>query len=793
MRRNQTMSERNLPVKIFHKRKADEMLTEGGGSKPPKWVLHGEKLRERSAQLISGLNEAKEKAVTKINKYKGIPTVLKAKIVDDAVAKSHRADMLSLFEERYDDKAIGLSAEQELLIRVSTVEEYETISRNLALCELNPKAISSLSAISLLEPIINIQDVKTKEEKYVLKVTLVDYNNASLNQKVDEEFKSLLISKKGIHLDKTVQYSDRLLVHQVLLDNLEMLRDIDDFTGIYSIEPMPVLKVVEDSFFNETEFSPVQPVEGEAYPIVGVLDSGIAKIKALEPWLAGNTTSYPEEYVNRAHGTFVAGIVGFGDLLEGCNFTGATGCKLYDALVIPDLNKEGCTEADLVENTREAVEKNKSTIKIWNMSLGSGMEISDTDFSDFGTALDDIQDKNKIWIIKSAGNCDNFARRKANGKITRGADSVRALTVGSIARLQAANDLAKPDHISPFSRVGPGPANIIKPEIMHYGGNCGIQNGRITNTGVNSFSLDGQIVGRCGTSFSTPRVTAIVAHLSNEVQEEFDPILLKTLMLHSCKYPETVTAAMPEKVTQYGFGVPRPTQDILYNNPHEITLILRDTLKKGEFIDILDFPYPECLIDDDGYYYGQLVVTLVNHPILAARQGAEYCQSNIDVRLGSYDEKVNRDMTKRTTRNPIGRNSDGSQNLLNFSSYSKKTVAHEGFNKTEKVLIQYGDKYYPNKKYAVDLGELTPRYKDKCLKAPKKWFLKVEGVYRSFIEKQAILKDEELSQPFCAMITIRDPLMKQPVYTNVTQLLNQHNFVHSNIKLRHDIRVDVRR
>lgn len=792
MRRSHIMNDRNLPVKIFHKRKADGMLTEGGPSNLPKWVLRGEELRERSKQLITGLDEAKEKAVTKINKYKGIPTVLKAKIVDEAVAKSHRADMLSLFEERYEDKAIGLSAEQELLIRVSTVEEYETISRNLALCELNPRAISSLSAISLLEPIINIHDVKTKEEKYVLKVTLIDYNNVFLNQKVDEEFKSLLTSKKGIRLDKTVKYSDRLLVHQVLLDNLELLKDIDDFTGIYSVEPMPVLKVVEDSFFNETEFSPVQPVKGETYPIVGVLDSGIAKIKALEPWLAGNTTSYPEEYVNRAHGTFVAGIVGFGDLLEGCNFTGATGCKLYDALVIPDLNKEGCTEADLVENIREAIEKNKDKIKIWNMSLGSGMEISNTAFSDFGTALDDIQDKNKVWIIKSAGNCNNFTRGQANGKITRGADSVRALTVGSIARLQAASDLAKPDHISPFSRVGPGPANIIKPEVMHYGGNCGVQNGKIISTGVNSFSLDGQIVGKCGTSFSTPRVTAIAAHLSNEVQEEFDPVLLKALMLHSCRYPGTVTAAMPEKVTQYGFGVPQTIQDILYNNPYEITLILRDTLEKGKFIDILDFPYPECLIDEQGYYYGQLAVTLVNHPILEARQGAEYCQSNIDVLLGTYNEKINRDMTKRTVRNPIGRGS-GSQNLLNFSSYSKKTIAHEGFNKTEKVLIQYGDKYYPNKKYAVDLGELTPGNRDKSLKAPKKWFLKIEGVYRSFIEKQAILKNEELSQPFCVMITIRDPFMKQPVYTNVTQLLNQHSFVHSNIRLRHDIRVDVRR
>ena len=784
------MNDRNLPVKIFHKRTADEMFSEGGGSKPPKWVLHGEKLQERSEQLIDGLSKAKEKAIRQMNKYKGIPTVLKAKIVDEAVAKSHRGTMLTLFEERGEDKAIGLSAEQELLIRVNSLEEYEAISRNLATCQLNSKAVSSLSAISILEPRINVQDVNKKDEKYVLKVTLLDYNNATLNIKVDKEFEELLATKKGIFLDKTVKYSDRLKVYQVLMDDLELLKDIDDFTGIYSIEPMPVLRVIEDGFFNETGFSPLQPVKGENYPVVGVLDSGIAGIKALKPWIMGSTTSYPEEYVNRAHGTFVAGIVGFGDLLEGCNNTGSNGCKLYDAVVIPDLQKEGCTEADLIDNIREAVEKNKDVVKLWNMSLGSNVEISNTEFSDFGTALDDIQDKNKVWIIKSAGNCDNFVHGQERGRVTRGADSVRALTVGSIARLQSANDIAKPDHISPFSRVGPGPGCIIKPEVMHYGGNCGVQKGKISSTGVNSFSLDGQVIGRCGTSFSTPRVTAIAAHLSNELQEEFDPLLLKALMLHSCRYPETVTVPIKEKVSHYGFGVPLPIQDILYNNPHEITLILRDTLKKGEFIDILDFPYPECLIDDDGHYYGQLAVTLVNQPILATRQGAEYCQSNLDVLLGTYNEKVNRDRTKPTIRNPIGR-SVGSQNLLNFSHYSKKTIADEGFNHTEKTLIQYGDKYYPNKKYAVDLAELTPGNRDKSLKAPKKWFLKLEGVYRSFIEKKAAFDGEDLSQPFCLVVTIRDPFMKEPVYTKVTQLLNQHNFVHSNIKIRHDIRVPV--
>lgn len=47
--------------------------------------------------------------------------------------------------------------------------------------------------------------------------------------------------------------------------------------------------------------------------------------------------------------------------------------------------------------------------------------------------------------------------------------------------------------------------------------------------------------------------------------------------------------------------------------------------------------FPQSLIDEEGYFYGQITVTLVSSPILASNQGAEYCQSNVDIYLGSYD------------------------------------------------------------------------------------------------------------------------------------------------------------
>ncbi len=81
--------------------------------------------------------------------------------------------------------------------------------------------------------------------------------------------------------------------------------------------------------------------------------------------------------------------------------------------------------------------------------------------------------------------------------------------VGSVADNQEGVDISEPENPSPFSRKGPGPAYIIKPDIVHYGGNAGIDSrGNIIESGVFSFSNKGTIIEKAGTSFSTPRVLA---------------------------------------------------------------------------------------------------------------------------------------------------------------------------------------------------------------------------------------------------------------------------------------------
>jgi hypothetical protein len=272
------------------------------------------------------------------------------------------------------------------------------------------------------------------------------------------------------------------------------------------------------------------------------------------------------------------------------------------------------------------------------------------------------------------------------------------------------------------------------------------------------------------------------------MKDEFDPLLLKALIIHSAEYPDNLTIPYVERTKYVGFGRPPAISDILYNAPHEITLILRSSLVKGRFLDILDFPMPACLIQGD-YYTGQIIATLVYSPLLNTTQGSEYCQSNIDISLGTYDEKKDRDTTRQTILNAVGR--ENSNNIFRYELYSKKNIktAKGSFSQRERLLIQYADKYYPVKKYAVDLSELTEANKRKCVSAHKHWYLKVNGIYRSFTEQQAVINSIKPSQEFCLIITIKDPSGRLNIYDETIHNLDANNFWHSQIALTSQITV----
>jgi hypothetical protein len=682
-------SNKNLPIKFFQKRQKDESGTEGaGGGAMPKWVnkdnVSGKSIYFR--QVLNEVNHLLENKV-KLNNY--TPTVVKLKVNEDALAKRFRKEIATIFNVEKKLNIIGVNSESELLVKIDNERDLKKIFLNLAKADTAFPAdsiilgIDSIENMEIYSPIIDF-DFKPETK---IKVKLFNYGDNELNRILIKNFVEFCGSK-NINFKSTV-YSADLNIYSIADITEEGLSQLEDFDGIQLITEMPSYDITFDELTDEDIVDVKLPVEGQEYPTVGILDSGISNIPHLAPWLVKeNSTYFTEDVTNKSHGTFVAGVLLYGDELQGERYTGLDGCKIFEAIVIADKHKQPIYEEELIENIRDSISRN-SHIKIWNLSLGTPFEADLFEFSDFAKALDEIQDHNDVLICKSAGNCENFKIGAPKSRITKSADTVRGLVVGSIAHSQNGTDEVAKHNPSPFSRKGPGPSSIIKPDLTHIGGNAGLdERNKLVINPVKSFSTNGKAAKNVGTSFSTPRISAIAAGLDFKLNEDFNSTLLKALIIHSAKYPDEMRMSISEKINHSGFGFPTNIDDILFNEPNEITLILQDTLEKGSFIDILDFPFPKSMIDEDGYYYGEITVTMVSSPILEVSQGAEYCQSNIDVMFGSYDSKTERDITQKTIKNPIG--ADGRQNVLATNLYSKKETnkADDRFS-SERMLISY--------------------------------------------------------------------------------------------------------
>lgn len=779
------MSEKYLPIIIFEKRKDyDDRSTEGGGdNREPGFVLHGEALSSHVAVLTDELHEVRSALREELVKQRTLPVIMATSLNEKAIAKSHRGRVVGILESDGSDNVIGVYGDRQILSVLSSEAVLDNLNDAIQNEEM-ATLTSSLAGMEIFRPIMDTYEEGHKDYR----ARLFDYNDFDRNNLVRIMFEEYC-ERTGIHIQKKIRFTADMYIYRLLVDSEEKYQQLEDFEGLYSVEKTSLLTVTLDALADEVLIPTTYPEEGEEYQTVGVLDTGIAPIGHLSSWLLEEEhTNYPEEYTDRSHGTAVAGIIEYSDALNDTDICSTGGVRLFSALVYPN---QKIYPEDLIDNVRDVVEHHPD-IKIWNMSLGEDEQCDLDSFSEFGMALDNIQDENNVLIIKSAGNCRNYEKGLPKQRISKSADSIRALTVGSIAQTKEEYDYAEANMPSPFTRVGPGPASIIKPDLVFYGGNSGMHNGVRVDHGVRSFNLDDEDKRFIGTSFSTPAVTRIVADLAYMMKEEFDPLLLRALTIHYAKYPAGIQMKMAEKVNQMGFGVPVKAQDILYNSPDEITLILRDSLDKGSFIEMFNFPYPTSMVDENGFFRGQIILTLVNKTLVDEKQAGEYCQSNLDVFFGTYESEKERDTSKPTIINPLGL--DENQNILSDSLYRSNSIGIHpitGFER-ECTLVKYGKKYHPVKKYAVDLAEMKPAPRDKFLPADRKWYLKIEGLYRDFIERDALKKDYQLSQEFCMILTIRDPLGTAPVYDEVTQQLNNENFVHHDVRVRNIVRIDGR-
>lgn len=331
---------------------------------------------------------------------------------------------------------------------------------------------------------------------------------------------------------------------------------------------------------------PIKPAPDA--PTVCVIDSGIQEGHALlQPgidqassrcFLPGvAATDVADEVAPSGHGTRVAGAVLYGEDIPAA---GAPQLPFWvqNARVLDAQNRMP-VELFPPEALRKAVERfndGPRQTRIFNHSINARTYCRTRYMSSWAAEIDQLCNERDVLVVQSVGNLPlngqapfvgihehllagrDYPRylEEDSARVANPGQSLQALTVGSIAygaaelngwRTFATHEAAP----SAFSRTGPGIWNIIKPEVVTYGGDA-----VRTNNNPPDIQGGGLIAAACpnlvrstlhgpgpaadrdsaGTSFAAPKVARIAAQVQRVLPAE-PALLYRALVVQSAQWP----------------------------------------------------------------------------------------------------------------------------------------------------------------------------------------------------------------------------------------------------------------
>jgi hypothetical protein len=760
------MGNKNLPIKIVLPKESDRQRNQGGG----KITFFGDDdlfvLQTSIVEMFKNMLNYYED-VFSVNEL--IPAVGKITVKPEAIAKSHKPNELC-----QNCHIIGSEDLNEIYIRV----DKKTISETVGLV-MNPptqRFRANLTTIENIKPITpedkiskNLGEVSTQGDfgkiKNKIKLTLFDFdddfdNNQIMGYVVDK------LSEFGFSEKyKMTSYGDKIKFIRIEVNSHEDIVKLASINGVRSVDFFQEYSLPLDEF-NDTDLQTFLDSEyAESKIQIGIIDGGISKDNSfLQPYVVAREEYVSAVYQNPSHATFIASTIQYGNKLNGIHVTSSQRYKFVDIVAIPNSDEnygaiDTITEDELMEIVEEVMEKYASSTKIWNLSIGIERKICDGSISGLGVFLDYIQDTYQVQIFVSSGNLNKPPLREwppqsgmgERDRIISPADSVRAITVGSLALYESADSIVKKNEPSPFSRRGPGANYIVKPDVVDYGGNLSTRH-EINSLGIKGLDNNGKIIEGNGTSYSTPRIAQKFASIYDEMVEK-DLLLAKAMLIHSARMnSRDLLEQNPDNIKYYGFGMPSvEIQDILHcnDNGDEVTLVFKQKVIQGTYLQMDNFPYPTSLIRN-GKCHGEIGMTLAYNPILDERHGREYCRTNIDVSFGIY---------KYSKKGEL--------------KYNGQVPLETAWDKSEKARVEHGFKWSPIKSYyrkisnrGIDFGE--------------GWKVRIDMTPRNNISIP--------SQEFILIITIKDPSGSNDIYSEVVNGLRDRGYVTANLETRQQLR-----
>jgi hypothetical protein len=439
-------------------------------------------------------------------------------------------------------------------------------------------------------------------------------------------------------------------------------------------------------------------------PTVCVIDSGIQEGHSLiAPAIDQGTshcflpntsaTDIADQVSPGGHGTRVAGAILYGETVPKA---GAPQLPFWiqNARVL-DQNNRMPVELFPPAAVRAAVDRfhnGPRQTRIFNHSINAQGYCRTRYMSAWAAEIDQLSSEKDILVIQSAGNVPiagpapyyPLYLNEDSARIANPGQSLQALTVGSVAYDTATGGgwqtfAQRPDDPSAFSRSGPGIWNVIKPEVVEYGGDAI----HTANTPPNVQS-GGGIPAACpelvrstmfppgpafdrddaGTSFAAPKVTRIAAQLQRALPDE-PTLLYRALIVQSAHWPSwaeqflaelrfpatELTPATKEQlrdsafrtIRYMGYGIPDAARATT-NTDHRTTLITdgERTIHASE-CHIYQVPIPAPLRHQADEFNIRIDVTLsyVAQPRRTRRNLRRYLSTWVDWKTSNLGEGIN--------------------------------------------------------------------------------------------------------------------------------------------------------
>ena len=242
-----------------------------------------------------------------------------------------------------------------------------------------------------------------------MRVRLFDFGRDGDQEKVVADFKQtcrkhrIAISQDG--------YSLNNFIYAAECRNTKDVKSIADVVGVRSIHYMPSIQTVRPDISN-TEKLPLlidRTEYSEDIPAVVVVDSGISdELPVLKSWVLGRESFVAPPYQNTEHGTFVAGLICWGHILNPTlNGLNSDPCGVFDLQIIPNSDPkkgdvESLLESEFLWSLEKSLKQWANKYKVWNLSLNTDAVCLIDEFSPLAEELDNLQEKYRVSFVISA-------------------------------------------------------------------------------------------------------------------------------------------------------------------------------------------------------------------------------------------------------------------------------------------------------------------------------------------------------------------------------------------------------